>query len=220
MGDRIAALVLVLFLVSGCVAVQEPGGTEEPAESAGGRYNLVLENGMMTYEKDGKTIVTGQMLPEAMKPGLDWLRGNTPEDAVVMSWWDYGHAIRAYAEREPVADAPSKESLTTTVSRYLDKDPEEIECPDCIPHETLQDVAELILADSDTRAIELMNKYGASYLYVHVEDDSKSDAMFIILGQEKRPVSGTLLGKSLAKEHVEGMELLYEDDTCRIYGLM
>ncbi len=36
--------------------------------------------------------------------GLTWIRDNTPEDAVVMSWWDYGYWILDVAERKPVVD--------------------------------------------------------------------------------------------------------------------
>ena len=38
--------------------------------------------------------------PDAMQ----WLRENTPEDAVIMSWWDYGYWISTLAERKTLAD--------------------------------------------------------------------------------------------------------------------
>lgn len=33
-----------------------------------------------------------------------WLRQNTPEDAKVMSWWDYGYQITAMANRTILVD--------------------------------------------------------------------------------------------------------------------
>lgn len=33
-----------------------------------------------------------------------WLRENTPEDAVVMSWWDYGYQIAGMADRPTLVD--------------------------------------------------------------------------------------------------------------------
>merc|ERR1719408_1166895 len=33
-----------------------------------------------------------------------WLRDNTPEDARVMSWWDYGYQINGVANRTTIAD--------------------------------------------------------------------------------------------------------------------
>jgi len=38
--------------------------------------------------------------PDAML----WLRENTPEDAVIASWWDYGYWISTLAERKTLAD--------------------------------------------------------------------------------------------------------------------
>ena len=35
---------------------------------------------------------------------LDWMKNNTPEDAVVASWWDYGYWISTMGERATVTD--------------------------------------------------------------------------------------------------------------------
>ncbi|MCV0400881.1 MAG: hypothetical protein K5777_02710 [Nitrosopumilus sp.] len=35
---------------------------------------------------------------------LDWIKNNTPQDAVVASWWDYGYWIQTMAERASLAD--------------------------------------------------------------------------------------------------------------------
>ncbi|MEM3065037.1 MAG: peptidylprolyl isomerase [Candidatus Nitrosotenuis sp.] len=35
---------------------------------------------------------------------MQWLRENTPEDAVVASWWDYGYWITTLGERRSIAD--------------------------------------------------------------------------------------------------------------------
>jgi len=35
---------------------------------------------------------------------LMWMRDNTPKDAVVMAWWDYGYWITALADRRSLAD--------------------------------------------------------------------------------------------------------------------
>jgi len=207
MRIQTAALIVILLLVSGCSTAQTPKMTDDQ----GGERII--------YEKNGTLIDPDQIIPDSMKPGMNWLKENTPQDAVIMSWWDYGHAIRAYAQREPVVDAPSRESLTTTVSKYLGKDPSEIDCDDCVAHEMLQEIAELLLTESDTGALELMKKYGASYLYVHEEDMDKASAMFIILGEEQRPLENTILGRALAGEPIEGLELAYRDDVCAIYSM-
>ncbi|UCD03182.1 MAG: hypothetical protein JSV63_00920, partial [Candidatus Aenigmatarchaeota archaeon] len=173
----------------------------------------------IVYEKDGETIDPDQILPDAMRPGMEWIRENTPADAVIMSWWDYGHAIRAYAGREPVVDAPSREALTTTVSKHLGKDPDEIECEECVPHEMLQEIAGLLLTEDDSQAVTIMEKYGATYLYIHQEDEAKSVALFIVLGEEQRPLGDTVLGRALTGEIIEGFELVYEDYVSAVYAL-
>ena len=35
---------------------------------------------------------------------MQWLRENTPEDAVIAAWWDYGYWINTLAERKTLAD--------------------------------------------------------------------------------------------------------------------
>jgi len=35
---------------------------------------------------------------------MQWLRENTPEDAVIASWWDYGYWISTLGERKTLAD--------------------------------------------------------------------------------------------------------------------
>ena len=35
---------------------------------------------------------------------LEWVGSNTPEDAVIAAWWDYGYWIKYIAERDSVAD--------------------------------------------------------------------------------------------------------------------
>jgi len=216
-------------MVIGCNNVKEKVEFQETGiEELGGKYNLTLSviaddkgNTMkkIKYVKDGEEIDPDQILPDEMRPGLDWLKLNTLEDSVVMTWWDYGHAIRAYGERESVVDAPSKKILTTTVAKHMGKSPGEVECPGCVPHEIIYDVASLLLAEDETEAVKIMEKYGASFLYVHVDDESKAMAFFIALDEEPMIVSDRVLGKALREELRERFELVYSDSVARIYEL-
>lgn len=83
----------------------------------------------------------------------------------------------------------------------------------------LQEIAELLLTESDSEAVELMKKYNADYLYVHKDDEDKSVAIFIVLGEEPRPLENTVLGKALTGEPLGGFEFVYEDEVCTIYKL-
>jgi len=49
--------------------------------------------------RDGRTITVNDYVES-----YEWLRDNTPEDARVMAWWDYGYQITGIANRTSVAD--------------------------------------------------------------------------------------------------------------------
>ncbi len=206
------------------VAIEEIG-----TEYIGGKYNLTLINTKYSlnnrtstvkkiqYFKDGELINPDQILPDNMRSSLDWLKSNTPEDTIIMAWWDYGNIIRAYAEREPVLDAPSKEILVTTVSKHLGKSPEEIDCPNCASHNIIQDVSRLLLSRNSSKPIEIIKKYSADYLYIHIDDESKSAVFYITLNEEPKPISSTILEKAIGEENIDGFELVYSDEVARIY---
>lgn len=46
----------------------------------------------------------GQIIFDDFREAYFWLRHNTPEDAKVMSWWDYGYQITAMANRTILVD--------------------------------------------------------------------------------------------------------------------
>jgi dolichyl-diphosphooligosaccharide--protein glycosyltransferase len=57
------------------------------------------------------TIITKARTREGLEVVVDdyregywWLRDNTPEDARIMAWWDYGYQITAIANRTTIAD--------------------------------------------------------------------------------------------------------------------
>ena len=232
-----SVMLLIIVLASGCTTAEnipEPD-IHQPAENIeyiGGKYNLELvitevtangRTGIMKkirYVKDGEVVEPDQILPDNMRPGLDWLRANTPEDSIVMSWWDYGNAIRAYSEREPVIDAPSKALLGSTVSKYLGKSPEEIDCDACLPHNVVEDVARLLISEDANEAKMLMEKYGARYLYVHIEDEGKSMAFYIARGLEPKQIEDTILFRALDGQEIKGFERVYSDGVSRVYKLL
>jgi len=246
--------VIALFLV-GCVkktqeqdlADELSGPEENPqqepikevigTEEMGGKYNLTIVKtqitvgnrsgvmNMLRYEKDGKIIEPDVMLMDDSRPALDWLRENTNVDDIITAWWDYGHMIRAYSEREPIIDGPSKEILTTTVAKHIGKDPEDVDCPDCISHEIIQDVASILTAESSESVKSIMQKHNSDYLFVHSSDIQKAYAFFVSL--DKKPlefdsdeISELIIGKAANAEPIEGFKLVYSDDAARIYKII
>uniref|UniRef100_A0A915MZQ7 Dolichyl-diphosphooligosaccharide--protein glycosyltransferase subunit STT3A n=3 Tax=Meloidogyne incognita group TaxID=654580 RepID=A0A915MZQ7_MELJA len=46
----------------------------------------------------------GRIIFDDFREAYYWLRKNTPTDAKVMSWWDYGYQISAMADRTTIVD--------------------------------------------------------------------------------------------------------------------
>ncbi len=233
-------IAIGVALVCGCVRQDSTHPTDDilkeviGTEVIGGKYNLTLVDTnitignrsssmkMISYVKDGEVVEPDMMLPDSVRPGLDWISENTHEDEIVFCWWDYGHMIRAYAEREPVLDAPSREILVTTVAKHIGKSPDEIECPDCVSHDVIQDVARALLAEDSKMLLDVMNDYGARVFYVQNSDLSKSFAFYVSIGEEpKEPDSeeflGTIAGRAANGQEIEGLELVYSDEITQIY---
>ena len=74
---------------------------------------------------------------------MDWLKNNTPENAVVASWWDYGYWITTLGERISLAD-----NATLDTKR-------------------IQKLGEMLLSPPD-RAIELLNELDADYVLIFI----------------------------------------------------
>ena len=66
----------------------------------------------------------------------------------------------------------------------------------------------------------LMEKYGARYLYVHIEDEGKSMAFYIARGLEPKQIEDTILFRALDEQEIEGFELVYSDGVSRVYKLL
>ncbi len=53
---------------------------------------------LASHNQDGLQII------DDFREAYHWLRQNTPKDAVVMSWWDYGYQIAGMADRPTLVD--------------------------------------------------------------------------------------------------------------------
>lgn len=64
--------------------------------------SVQLSNPSILYKarlNTGKSV-----LVDDYREAYNWLRENTPEDARVLSWWDYGYQITGIANRTTIAD--------------------------------------------------------------------------------------------------------------------
>jgi len=74
---------------------------------------------------------------------LEWIKNNTPKDAVIASWWDYGYWIQTMAERASLAD-------NSTLNTKL-----------------IQNIANMLLQHPD-EAWNTLNEMEADYILVFV----------------------------------------------------
>jgi len=71
----------------------------------------------------------GLHLIDDFREAYYWLRQNTPEDAVVMSWWDYGYQIAGMADRRTLVDNNTwNNTHIATVGKAMSS-PEEVAYP-------------------------------------------------------------------------------------------
>ena len=69
---------------------------------------IPAEGNWITGVREPPTIFTGGanvgIVSSDWKDTFSWIKNNTPEDAVIASWWDYGYWITTEGERRSLAD--------------------------------------------------------------------------------------------------------------------
>ena len=141
---------------------------------------------------------------------LNWMKDNVPEDALVVSWWDYGYWIEALAERTTMADGYT------------------------INGTHMGEIAKMFLFN-ETESISKFQYYNASYVVVHPTyyqdtelgqgDQGKWSAMARIARLDETEYYyydeqgqfqytdlylNSVLNKLLRKEQTEYFELVYQ----------
>ncbi len=85
----LSAGILILFIIPISLPV-------EASWSHWSGYSPTISSGGQGYDK---TFVSNDWLVT-----MEWLKNNTPEDAVIAAWWDYGYWITTLSERSTLAD--------------------------------------------------------------------------------------------------------------------
>lgn len=106
----------------------------------------------------------GSMFPIATNDwldALDWLKNNTPKDAVVASWWDYGYWIQTMGERASLAD-------NSTVNTSI-----------------IENIAKMLLSNPDA-AWNTLNEMQADYVLIFVAAEklnvNADDSLYVLRG--------------------------------------
>ncbi|OGS39836.1 MAG: hypothetical protein A3K77_03160 [Euryarchaeota archaeon RBG_13_31_8] len=201
----IIGINLVLFAVvfTGCTE-QNPYKNFDKrlinTEFLGGKYNLsilYLKNyydgtwadwTQINYTKNGNKYI-GVYAP-FMREALDWIKTNTSENCSVLCWWDYGHMVEGFAERNAIATSPSI-SLEWSMAGYQSMDEEHRqkmieEVGGWSTNETHEDIA-AVLTTNDFQSNEtqdIIEKYNVSYILTRSYDKYLYDIFFKTAGKD------------------------------------
>ena len=196
-------------------------------ENIGGKYNANLsfweDHTEMEYaDESGKH--SELYFDVEIRSGLDWIKTNTPENATFLCWWDYGHMIKGYAERNVVVRNPSNEILESIAN------PSGIKEFD--PHEKILDVATALATSDFTETSRILDKYNVTHVLVSSDDLIKAYWFFKIAGMNPTDYllhqdsswtfteagKQTMISKLLENRDT-GFTLIYEDQEIKVYKL-
>jgi glycosyltransferase involved in cell wall biosynthesis len=140
---------------------------------------------------------------------MEWLKNNSPQDAVVIADQFDGNYIVALANRRVVSSSKVYPQEADEVSkRYTD-------------------IAKFFFSQDENRALEIAKRYGVDYVFVgpdfsYSKNCKLADACHFVSSGELTPVGRrkTLIGKMLARERLENFELLWDSPMFSIFRIL
>jgi asparagine N-glycosylation enzyme membrane subunit Stt3 len=184
MNKRIVAVITIIAVAAVVIAAisyysltQKSKELPTSTEHVGGKYNVTLSffnrsGAQMEYTDETGSHSGFMYFEPQMRIGLDWIKNATPENAVFLCWWDYGHMIKGYAERSVVARNPSHEWINMIA------EPWRSQVTEFDPNEKIVDIAKALTTINSTETLQTMQKYGATYVVVYKDDLLKSSWMY------------------------------------------
>ncbi|MEN3000002.1 MAG: STT3 domain-containing protein [Acidilobaceae archaeon] len=120
-GKRFISVDEVRFVVALFLIAMVAGGSVYYAKNSYDtnyyRAPQILTSGLSAYYSGGKILVP---INDAWQRTLEYLRTNTSEDSLIVSWWDYGYWISVGANRPTVADGSTQnETQIRLLARIL-----------------------------------------------------------------------------------------------------
>ena len=198
-------------------------------EYIGGKYNATVthwDEPVSSYH----TLMNQDTMFQAtltinMKTGLSWINSSTPENATVLSWWDYGHMIKAIGERNVIVRNPSHEILNSVA------DPSSIKEFDS--NQKIVDVASALTTTNQSETVQIMGKYNATYILIGPNDLVNSVWFFKAAGLNYTDYivnqgtslsftdlgNNTMIARLLDDRNTGPFALVYQDQQMKVYKL-
>jgi hypothetical protein len=236
LDKRIIGLVIGIIIVAAVfvyIVFTKPGeeipaNTEDQPidfENVGGKYDANItyyEDHAMIEYSDEEGLHSDMVFMDEFKNAFDWIKTNTPEESVFLCWWDYGHMIKGYAERNVVIRNPSEEILDTVA------DPSGVKEFDS--HARILDVATALTTDSYYEMTQILEKYGVTHILTPSRDIIIAWIFFDIAGlgwtdyldsqdsgfEFTEAGMQTMISKLLDNRELPH-NLIYEDSEIKIY---
>jgi dolichyl-diphosphooligosaccharide--protein glycosyltransferase len=151
--------------------------------------------------KSPPTILNGgsnwNTVTDDWKESLEWIKTNTPEDAVVASWWDYGYWISTMSDRATLTDNATIDS------------------------KKIQRTAQILLSPPD-EAWSSLQDMGADYVLVFVVgqriDQGQDEPLYLLTGggdESKKQwfmrIAGESVGKYVEADGISGTEEFWDN---------
>ena len=232
-----AALLIIITVVFSIGCTGQPKPEECKSEPFEGKYNPTLI--YYKYQDSPcdiiniKYSINGEEFHGSFRtdyiPSLNWIKQNTPPDTIFLSWWDYGHMIRGYAERDVIVYSMAKELMDANAIKEYEEWKYGFSSLD-----RLVDVAHAFVTTDNQETNNIMQKYNATYIFFSREDyfvPGKGWAMFKVLninqsdyvttyatGEQQLTTLGTqTMLHRLLNNINNSYELVYQDEVIKIY---
>jgi glycosyltransferase involved in cell wall biosynthesis len=149
------------------------------------------------------------VVAEERLAAMEWLKNNSPQDAVVIADQFDGNYIVALANRRVVSSSKVYPSEANEVSsRYTD-------------------IAKFFFSQDEDQALEIAKKYGVDYVFVaydfsYSKNCKLADACHFVSGGELTSVGKkmTLIGKFLNREPLAHFELVWDSPSFSIFRIL
>ena len=133
--------------------------------------SLTLVATRIDYGKREDEVLNYFSKQEGMPETFAKLEELTPQDAIVLCWWDYGRAVREWSHREVIEAYPSRDIwYTLGVSRDPLHNLEAQIFGKWGSSEKIRDIARMFMLPEE-QSLQLMKHYDVSYVLVFTPDE-------------------------------------------------